>query len=291
MIKAYLEGKLDHESMHRLEKQALDDPFLWEALEGYAHSSTSGTELSILQRQLHERIVHLQENKKVFDFTWQRLSVAASASVLFITAGILFWMNINRSGPIAEKQVQVSLIDRDSLKTEIQGSLNRPEIREKEYPVSSEEARIAAYRSPDVVTNGPQTNTASTSASNEITPAGTNIQSGKLRIEERGADSRALASSAGISGSEQGVQPVPGWDIYRKYLEDNIRIPASEPKVSGSVLLYFEIDEKGKPANFQILKGLTEAYNLEAIRLVKNGPDWKTAVGSKIKGGRIEVRF
>ncbi len=291
MIRAYLEGKLDHEEMHRLEKQALTDPFLWEALEGYTHTSNPGTELSILQRQLHERIVHLQENKMVFDFTWQRLSVAASASVLFITAGILFWMNVNRSGPLTEKQVQVALIDRDSLKNEIQGAHSRPVIREKEYPVSSDETRIAAYKSPSGANNESELNSSPSSSGTEIASGGTSIAATKLRIQEQGSVSRSLASSEGINAPEQAVQPVPGWDIYRKYLEDNIRKPANDPNISGSVLLSFEIDGKGKAVNFHILKGLTEACDAEAIRLVKEGPAWKTRLGSKINTGRIEIRF
>ena len=104
--------------MHQLEKQAMDDPFLWEALEGYANTVDPGAGLSILQRQLHERIVHLQENKKVFDLTWQRLSIATAAAVLFVSAGILFWMNSNNSAskPASNQvQVEVYVIDRDSL--------------------------------------------------------------------------------------------------------------------------------------------------------------------------------
>lgn len=291
MIRAYLEGKLGHEEMHRLEKQALTDPFLWEALEGYTHTSNPGTELSILQRQLHERIVHLQENKKVFDFTWQRLSVAASASVLFITAGILFWMNVNRSGPLTEKQVQVALIDRDSLKTEINDSSSRLVIKEKKYADSSDETRITAYQSPSGASNESVVNESSPSAKSQIVSGGTSISATKLRIQEQGAVSRSLASSEGITASEQAVQPVPGWDIYRKYLEDNIRKPVNDPNISGSVLLSFELDEKGKPVNFHILKGLTEACDTEAIRLIKDGPAWKTRAGSKINTGRIEVRF
>src|SRR5690606_37760354 len=78
---------------------------------------------SLLQRQLHERIVHLQENKKVFDLTWQRLSVATAAAVLFILSGILFWMNGHKAVPqnSSEKQVEVSLIDPDSISSVIQG--------------------------------------------------------------------------------------------------------------------------------------------------------------------------
>ncbi len=291
MIRAYLEGKLDHEEMHRLEKQALTDPFLWEALEGYTHTSNPGTELSILQRQLHERIVHLQENKKVFDFTWQRLSVAASASVLFITAGILFWMNVNRSAPLTEKQVQVALIDRDSLKTEINGSPSTAVIREKKYPDSSGETRIEAYQTPSDGNNDSELKNSPSTGKSKINSAVTSIPATKIRIQEQRALSRAVTSAEGISASEQTVQPVPGWDIYRKYLEDDIRKPANDLNITGSVLLSFELDDNGKPVNLRILKGLTEACDAEAIRLIKEGPAWKTRVGSKINTGRIEVRF
>jgi len=291
MIRAYLEGKLDHEEMHRLEKQALTDPFLWEALEGYTHTSNPGTELSILQRQLHERIVHLQENKKVFDFTWQRLSVAASASVLFITAGILFWMNVNRSAPLTEKQVQVALIDRDSLKTEINGSPSTAVIREKKYLDSSGETRIEAYQSSSDGNNDSELNNSPSTGKSKINSAVTSIPATKIRIQEQRALSRAVTSAEGIGASEQTVQPVPGWDIYRKYLEDDIRKPANDLNITGSVLLSFELDDNGKPVNLRILKGLTEACDAEAIRLLREGPAWKTRVGSKINTGRIEVRF
>jgi len=291
MIRAYLEGKLNHEEMHRLEKQALTDPFLYEAMEGYAHSSAPGTDLSILQRQLHERIVHLQENKKVFDFTWQRLSVAASAAVLFIAAGILFWMNVNRSGPMTERRVRVALIDRDSLSNEIQGFSVRPVIREKEYPLASDETSIAAQQSASAANNESKLNSSSSSSGSEIVSGAPVNYAAKARIREQGPVSRDLASSAVINTSEQAVQPVSGWDIYRKYLDDNIRKPVNDLNITGSVLLSFELDNKGKPHNFHILRGLTAACDAEAIRLVREGPTWKTRSGSTINSGRIEIRF
>lgn len=111
-IQQYHEGLLDPREMHELEKKALEDPFLADALEGFGYAEVPGEHLSLLQRQLHERIVHAQENKKVLDSSWQRLSVAAAAAVLFITSGILFWMNTNQPEPGdtgAERRVEVSL--------------------------------------------------------------------------------------------------------------------------------------------------------------------------------------
>jgi len=220
LIQQYLEGKLDPEMMHQLEKQALDDQFLWDALEGYTNIADPGADLSILQRQLHERIVHLQENKKVFDLTWQRLSIAAAAAVLFISAGILFWMNSNQAVEAPDsssKQVNVTLMDTDSIVSIVK-------------------------------------------------PAQSAVQ-------------------------ESVVQPVTGWDIYRNYLEENIRVPENEPKLSGSVYLSFEINSDGRPMNFNILNSLSNSYDAEAIRLVREGPDWKSAAGSTIITGRVEVKF
>ncbi len=120
-IQRYLRGELDKTRMHELEKQALNDPFLAEAMEGYSQVKSDSAGLSILQRQLHERISHLQENKKVFDLSWQRLSVATAAAVLFISAGILFWMNSQiapKQSTQNEKRVDVSIVPVDSLSRE-----------------------------------------------------------------------------------------------------------------------------------------------------------------------------
>lgn len=109
-IQHYLQGTLDGKLMHELEKQALEDPFLKDALDGYAHVTGADLGLSILQRQLHERIAQKQEDKKIFDLSWQRLSVAAAAALMFILAGILFWMKkpMPPTSP-AQKQVEVNL--------------------------------------------------------------------------------------------------------------------------------------------------------------------------------------
>lgn len=79
--------------MHELEKQALEDPFLSDALEGYAaHKEVAGPQLSLLQRRLEEHIARHRESKNVFYFTWQRISIAAAAGLMFLSAGILFWL-------------------------------------------------------------------------------------------------------------------------------------------------------------------------------------------------------
>lgn len=91
-IRNYLDGKLDHQSMHEIEKRALDDPFLSDALEGYTLKTPDEKHLSILQRQLELHIALHQEKNNALHFSWQRLSIAAAAGLMFIIACILFWL-------------------------------------------------------------------------------------------------------------------------------------------------------------------------------------------------------
>jgi len=112
-IKLYLDGKLSPRERHDLEKRALDDPFLADALEGYSITKIPvENQLSILQRQLEEHIALQQEKKNTLNFSWQRLSIAAAAGLLFITAGILFWMNhFQQNKNQADQGVEVSISD------------------------------------------------------------------------------------------------------------------------------------------------------------------------------------
>lgn len=118
LIEQYIQGALDEKTMHEIERQALDDPFLADAIEGYSHKeSTAGAQISLLQKQLEERIALQQEKKNAFYFSWQRISVAAAACLLFISASILFWMKGSRNSRMEtkEREVQVSLMPADSV--------------------------------------------------------------------------------------------------------------------------------------------------------------------------------
>jgi hypothetical protein len=136
IIRQYLEGSLDQKSMHELEKEALKDPFLADALEGYALAKQpAGQQLSLLQTQLQERIAQQQENKNVFNYSWQRLSVAATAGLLFLTACILLWIKIDKAQEYSNsrpKQVDVTLTDKKYIPAPTSGTA-KPAIGWKDY--------------------------------------------------------------------------------------------------------------------------------------------------------------
>jgi hypothetical protein len=92
VLEDYLDGKLDVKAMHFVERQALEDPFVAEALEGLKQSPKRKQTLSILQKQLYDRVSEKPIKRKLWGITTQRLSIAATATVAFIAVSILFFM-------------------------------------------------------------------------------------------------------------------------------------------------------------------------------------------------------
>lgn len=115
-IKQYLKGELSPEEMNRLEREALDDPFLNDALEGYQHKGINTGKLTLLQQRLQDRIAEQPKERSRLLFTSQRLGIAAVACLLFVLACVLFWMiNTPNPGPYQRKQTTVELNTADPI--------------------------------------------------------------------------------------------------------------------------------------------------------------------------------
>lgn len=97
ILEDYLDGKLDAKAMHRIERLSLEDPFVAEALAGLSLSPKRTQSLSLLQKQLQERVAQKPIEEKRWQITSQRLSIAAAAAVLFLTVSLLFWMRESNS--------------------------------------------------------------------------------------------------------------------------------------------------------------------------------------------------
>ncbi|KQR71972.1 carboxypeptidase-like regulatory domain-containing protein [Pedobacter sp. Leaf176] len=116
VLEDYLDGKLDAKGMHFVERQALDDPFVAEALEGLRQSPKRKQTLSILQRQLYDRVSKKPIKRRMWGITTQRLSIAATATVAFIAVSILFFMReTNRkNAEIASRKSKGIIVNLDS---------------------------------------------------------------------------------------------------------------------------------------------------------------------------------
>ncbi len=97
-------------------------------------------------------------------------------------------------------------------------------------------------------------------------------------------------------GSDYTVpEPVIGTKNYKKYLEQNIEFPRVDTDLQRAiVVLRFKVTRNGKIKDIVALKSPGEAFTSEAIRLLKEGPDWNPASndkGTKDESVRMRIVF
>jgi len=87
-IEKYWKGKLSAAEMHAIEKAAMDDPFLADALEGYKNIDLGEAGLDSLNERLDKRVGAVVPflNLKRKRFTWVR---AAAAIIIIVGVGLL----------------------------------------------------------------------------------------------------------------------------------------------------------------------------------------------------------
>ncbi|HJT75027.1 MAG TPA: hypothetical protein VJ720_13430, partial [Chitinophaga sp.] len=90
LIRRYLAGELDNKAMHALERQAMDDPFLAEALEGFEnHAPDQRRHLADLESRLMLRVKGTVTRKVIaLQYRW-----AAAAAILIVlgVGGLWIW--------------------------------------------------------------------------------------------------------------------------------------------------------------------------------------------------------
>jgi TonB family protein len=92
------------------------------------------------------------------------------------------------------------------------------------------------------------------------------------------------------------ARPSMGFSDYRDYLKDNLIYPpkALEAGTEGRVRLKLNISSTGKIKKVEVLRGLGDGCDEEAIRLVKEGPEWQPAKKGEnpvASSKKISVRF
>lgn len=77
--------------------------------------------------------------------------------------------------------------------------------------------------------------------------------------------------------SEVFKQPKPknGIQHFYKFIGNNFIIPKNSEMISGKIVLQFIVNKEGKIEQIEVIKGLNNDLNQEAIRLLKKYPDWE----------------
>ena len=88
------------------------------------------------------------------------------------------------------------------------------------------------------------------------------------------------------------AEPADGWGNYDIYLVNNTRLPGAARTASrGFVDLSFNVDKYGRLSDFKIIHSTCVQCNKEAIRVIKEGPQWKLAEGDIPAKVTLTVQF
>ena len=149
-IERYHAGKMTPAERHALEKAAMDDPFLSDALEGYMYTSTPAADLE----KITQRLEGYEDKKRVFFLFRNRTWLSAAAILLFIAAGS--WLALQ-------------WLDRDSSKMALEQ--NQEETARKSGPVTNTQPpAITQVPSTDSVQEVPTPSTAATESRKTNSP-------------------------------------------------------------------------------------------------------------------------
>jgi len=172
VLEDYLDGKLDAKAMHFVERQALEDPFVAEALEGLKQSPKRKQTLSILQKQLYDRVSEKPIKRKLWGITTQRLSIAATATVAFIAVSILFFMRETnrRNAEVAARKKDGVIVRLDSSTAVASSKLKQDTVVQSATQTALVDKAIADAKNTDLAKNT-KTNTIIQSAPQEIVAA------------------------------------------------------------------------------------------------------------------------
>ena len=83
---------------------------------------------------------------------------------------------------------------------------------------------------------------------------------------------------------------------YNRYLRDNLVYPdsAAANNISGRVLVEFLVNPDGNISELQVIRGLGYGCDEEALRLIREGPQWRPALENGVpteERVRVSVRF
>ena len=69
---------------------------------------------------------------------------------------------------------------------------------------------------------------------------------------------------------------IGGMDSLMSYLSSNILYPkkAQKAEIEGRVFIRFIVEKDGTITNAELLKGVDESMDNEALRVIKNMPNW-----------------
>lgn len=232
----YIQGKRKGKDAHRLEKEAMKDPFLSDALDGYqAMEGNHAESIEAMRRRISRRTRSRQESI-------MKWSIAASL-LICMGFGSYFWLN--RDTGLPEQAQSIAFVEDQS--------------------VPLEQAQVAATTA--AAPAAPASEEALAIAEDDIVEP-------KIAAEPKVRIAPTLLTRSMPRHLPQPVVGEEAFQEYLK--KELIHPQDSVCKgITGTVLIEFHINEQGRPVNLAVKQSLCESADREALRLIEKGPDWQ----------------
>lgn len=105
---------------------------------------------------------------------------------------------------------------------------------------------------------------------------------------------KSRSSKQETEADELEAEPADGWGNYNTYLANNLKNPVlyeiKKSSTTNQVVLLFDVNPDGSVSNVKVKRSNCNQCNQEAIRILKEGPRWKSKTGKK-ETTRFTVQF
>lgn len=262
----YIQGSQKGKDAHRLEKEAMKDPFLSDALDGF--QAVEGNHVESIE-EMRRRISHRTRSHRNSITKW---SIAASL-LICLGFGSYFWLNRQLGMPSQSPLAVVMEEQAAPLQQAPLAGIAADFMQEQESASGVGEAK-AKVSEDTLQPPAPAVAEASVAQVEVYSAPCEDIAVADIVAEEE----VPVATKALVRSMPRHIpQPVIGEEAYREYLKKELIHPQDSlcKGVSGTVVIEFHINEKGRPIDLKVKRSLCESADKEALRLIEKGPDWQ----------------
>ena len=323
-LNEYIKGRRHGKEAHKLERESMQDPFLSDAIDGYASVNEKHIErIGDIRRRITRRT--RQTNR------WFTYAGIAASLLVFITVGGYFLFNDKQDNFLAKNEYMLKdeavsdLMDAEyPIIVEMEESDAGENIKNKEVMLAEHMVLEESLKKERVMSETPAVIVESKNnavAEEEVVLAEEKDATSALDNDEADdevvmmafesvvvadrvaseAQKKVVISDSVLtqtSGKQERKaaalsetpEPKIGWKDYEKYIVDSLRRPSVGDcaKLNGTVEVTFNIDENGSPKDIMIYKSLCPDADAEAIRLVNEGSLWTSKSYKRMK---VIVKF
>ena len=290
-LENYIKGERYGKKAYELEKKAMRDPFLQDAIDGY---DLEGDQPAYYLKKLKKEI-HKQTRPNLRKL--QLWSIAAGILIIiFASVFFLLYEKDNKDVDVPGNYIHANKsLDVDSILT-VKATLNNQDstsIANEAIIANSINQQVDLLAGKEDLTvqqagrrmTEEYQRTTGYSRRNEIS----NNTISTREIQDILSDYKTNEPKVTSSPPEQTPAPVIEKSAYDDYINNNRNpLPYVEnEKQQGKVILMFKVNENGRPVDISILRSLNQAADREAVRLLQNGPNWTVSN----KNTYLEVNF